>query len=53
VLIILCVFGFRAGQDELLQKPFQKGRHTKVPHKNVAAHEWDRYCFCPSKYQSI
>ncbi|KAG1954612.1 protein FRA10AC1 [Pimephales promelas] len=32
----------RAGQDELLQKPFQKGRHTKVPHKNVAAHEWDR-----------
>ncbi|XP_067225019.1 protein FRA10AC1 [Chanodichthys erythropterus] len=32
----------RAGEDELLQKPFQKGRHTKVAHKNVAAHEWDR-----------
>lgn len=32
----------RAGQDELLQKPFQKGKHTKVAHKNVAAHEWDR-----------
>ncbi|KAK7123080.1 hypothetical protein R3I94_020005 [Phoxinus phoxinus] len=32
----------RAGEDQLLQKPFQKGRHTKVAHKNVAAHEWDR-----------
>ncbi|XDV45035.1 hypothetical protein PO909_013210 [Leuciscus waleckii] len=32
----------RAGEDELLQKPFQKGRHTKVAHKNVAAQEWDR-----------
>ncbi|XP_056101958.1 protein FRA10AC1 [Rhinichthys klamathensis goyatoka] len=32
----------RAGENELLQKPFQKGRHTKVAHKNVAAHEWDR-----------
>ncbi|XP_043109582.1 protein FRA10AC1 [Puntigrus tetrazona] len=32
----------RAGTDELLQKPFQKGKHTKVAHKNVAAHEWDR-----------
>uniref|UniRef100_A0A672LC07 FRA10A associated CGG repeat 1 n=1 Tax=Sinocyclocheilus grahami TaxID=75366 RepID=A0A672LC07_SINGR len=30
------------GKDELLQKPFQKGKHTKVAHKNVAAHEWDR-----------
>ncbi|KAK2876862.1 hypothetical protein QQF64_004298 [Cirrhinus molitorella] len=32
----------RAGKDELLQKPFQKGKHTKVAHKSVAAHEWDR-----------
>ncbi|KTG03848.1 hypothetical protein cypCar_00002479 [Cyprinus carpio] len=32
----------REGKDELLQKPFQKGKHTKVAHKNVAAHEWDR-----------
>lgn len=32
----------RAAKDELLQKPFQKGKHTKVAHKNVAAHEWDR-----------
>ncbi|RXN12082.1 FRA10AC1 [Labeo rohita] len=32
----------RAGKDELLQKPFQKGKHTKLAHKNVAAHEWDR-----------
>uniref|UniRef100_A0A8C2ECB7 FRA10A associated CGG repeat 1 n=1 Tax=Cyprinus carpio TaxID=7962 RepID=A0A8C2ECB7_CYPCA len=36
------VFVFRAAKDELLQKPFQKGKHTKVAHKNVAAHEWDR-----------
>ncbi|KAF4106889.1 protein FRA10AC1 [Onychostoma macrolepis] len=32
----------RAAKDELLQKPFQKGKHTKVAHTNVAAHEWDR-----------
>ncbi|XP_016296414.1 protein FRA10AC1-like [Sinocyclocheilus anshuiensis] len=32
----------RAAKDQLLQKPFQKGKHTKVAHKNVAAHEWDR-----------
>uniref|UniRef100_A0A673G9D0 FRA10A associated CGG repeat 1 n=1 Tax=Sinocyclocheilus rhinocerous TaxID=307959 RepID=A0A673G9D0_9TELE len=32
----------REGKDELLEKPFQKGKHTKVAHKNVAAHEWDR-----------
>ncbi|XP_016412900.1 protein FRA10AC1-like [Sinocyclocheilus rhinocerous] len=32
----------RAAKDELLQKPFQKVKHTKVAHKNVAAHEWDR-----------
>ncbi|XP_035262146.1 protein FRA10AC1 [Anguilla anguilla] len=28
--------------DLLLQKPFQKGRQSKVAHKNVAAQEWDR-----------
>ncbi|XP_030631387.1 protein FRA10AC1 isoform X2 [Chanos chanos] len=32
----------RARETELLQKPFQKGRHTKVAHKHVAAQEWDR-----------
>ncbi|KAJ8365687.1 hypothetical protein SKAU_G00145180 [Synaphobranchus kaupii] len=33
----------RKGADELLlQKPFQKGRHSKLAHKNVAAQEWDR-----------
>ncbi|XP_052468078.1 protein FRA10AC1 homolog [Carassius gibelio] len=38
-----CKYGEnREGKDELLQKPFQKGKHTKVAHKNVAAHKWDR-----------
>lgn len=32
----------RAGEDELLRKPFQKGKRTSVAHKNVAAAEWDR-----------
>ncbi|KAI1886872.1 hypothetical protein AGOR_G00200260 [Albula goreensis] len=32
----------RRHTDDLLQKPFQRGRHTKVAHKNVAAEEWDR-----------
>ncbi|KAG9345975.1 hypothetical protein JZ751_007790 [Albula glossodonta] len=32
----------RRHKDDLLQKPFQRGRHTKVAHKNVAAEEWDR-----------
>ncbi|KAI7796753.1 protein FRA10AC1 [Triplophysa rosa] len=32
----------RAGEDELLHKPFQKGKRTSLAHKNVAAAEWDR-----------
>lgn len=32
----------RAREDELLQKPFQKGKHSKVAHRNVAAEELDR-----------
>ncbi|XP_036428064.1 protein FRA10AC1 [Colossoma macropomum] len=32
----------RKYEDELLQKPFQRGKHTKVAHRNVAADEWDR-----------
>ncbi|XP_051523388.1 protein FRA10AC1 [Myxocyprinus asiaticus] len=32
----------RAGEDDLLEKPFQKGKHTKLANKNVAASEWDR-----------
>ncbi|XP_066549739.1 protein FRA10AC1 [Amia ocellicauda] len=28
--------------DSLLQKAFQKGKHVKLVHKNLAAHEWDR-----------
>ncbi|XP_062858696.1 protein FRA10AC1 [Trichomycterus rosablanca] len=34
--------GKRRGEDELLQKPFQRGKHTKVAHRNVADEEWDR-----------
>ncbi|MCJ8738295.1 hypothetical protein PDJAM_G00034020 [Pangasius djambal] len=34
--------GKRAREDELLQKPFQRGKHTKVAHRKVAADEWDR-----------
>ncbi|XP_046888275.1 protein FRA10AC1 isoform X2 [Hypomesus transpacificus] len=32
----------RKREDELLQKPFQKGKHTKVAHRTVASDEWDR-----------
>ncbi|KAL6474740.1 hypothetical protein MHYP_G00157800 [Metynnis hypsauchen] len=32
----------RKYEDELMQKPFQQGKHTKVAHRNVAADEWDR-----------
>ncbi|XP_066522596.1 protein FRA10AC1 [Hoplias malabaricus] len=32
----------RKHQDELMQKAFQKGKHTKVAHRNVAVEEWDR-----------
>ncbi|KAJ7987610.1 hypothetical protein DPEC_G00328260 [Dallia pectoralis] len=32
----------RKREDELLRKPFQKGRHTKLAHRDVAAHEYDR-----------
>ncbi|KAL7857547.1 hypothetical protein SRHO_G00164460 [Serrasalmus rhombeus] len=32
----------RKCEDELMQKPFQQGKHTKVAHRNVAADEWDR-----------
>nr|XP_055031290.1 protein FRA10AC1 [Misgurnus anguillicaudatus] len=32
----------RTGKDELLRKPFQKGKDGSVAHKNVAAAEWDR-----------
>ncbi|KAJ8406816.1 hypothetical protein AAFF_G00297320 [Aldrovandia affinis] len=28
--------------DLLLEKPFQKGKHSKVAHNDVAAQEWDR-----------
>ncbi|KAG7492775.1 hypothetical protein MATL_G00017880 [Megalops atlanticus] len=28
--------------DSLLRKPFQKEKHSKVAHRNVAAVEWDR-----------
>ncbi|XP_026877671.1 protein FRA10AC1 [Electrophorus electricus] len=34
--------GKRIHEDELLQKPFQRGKHTAVTHKSVAANEWDR-----------
>ncbi|XP_053367971.1 protein FRA10AC1 [Clarias gariepinus] len=34
--------GKRAREDELLQKPFQKGKRGKVAHRNVATDEWDR-----------
>jgi hypothetical protein len=33
----------RKREDDLLRKPFQKGRHTKVAHRDVATHEYDRY----------
>lgn len=33
----------RAHEDELLQKPFQRGKHAKVAHREVAVDEWDRY----------
>ncbi|XP_010893929.1 protein FRA10AC1 isoform X2 [Esox lucius] len=32
----------RKRDDEILRKPFQKGRHTKLAHRDVAAHEYDR-----------
>uniref|UniRef100_A0A673ZUJ6 FRA10A associated CGG repeat 1 n=1 Tax=Salmo trutta TaxID=8032 RepID=A0A673ZUJ6_SALTR len=32
----------RKREDDLLRKPFQKGRHTKVAHRDVATHEYDR-----------
>ncbi|KAL0984151.1 hypothetical protein UPYG_G00137760 [Umbra pygmaea] len=32
----------RKRDDEILQKPFQKGRHTKLAHRDVAAYEYDR-----------
>ncbi|KAF5899515.1 protein FRA10AC1, partial [Clarias magur] len=32
----------RAHEDELLQKPFQRGKRGKVAHRNVATDEWDR-----------
>ncbi|XP_023698137.1 protein FRA10AC1 [Paramormyrops kingsleyae] len=34
--------GKKRRHDELLQKPFQQGKHTKVAHKSLAAEEWDR-----------
>ncbi|XP_018616332.2 protein FRA10AC1 [Scleropages formosus] len=32
----------RRREDDLLEKPFQRGKHPKVAHRNVAAEEWDR-----------
>ncbi|XP_076856817.1 protein FRA10AC1 isoform X2 [Brachyhypopomus gauderio] len=34
--------GKRVCDDELLQKPFQRGKHAAVTHNSVAAAEWDR-----------
>ncbi|KAL4640061.1 protein FRA10AC1 [Arapaima gigas] len=32
----------RRHEDDLLQKPCQRGKRPKVAHRNVAAEEWDR-----------
>ncbi|XP_071266186.1 protein FRA10AC1 isoform X2 [Salvelinus alpinus] len=32
----------RKREEDLLRKPFQKARHTKVAHRDVATHEYDR-----------
>ncbi|KAI4889162.1 hypothetical protein NFI96_022740 [Prochilodus magdalenae] len=32
----------REYENELMQKPFKRAKHSKVAHRNVAADEWDR-----------
>lgn len=38
----MCTF-YRKHEEEILQKPFQKGRHSKVTHRSSHSNEVDRY----------
>lgn len=48
-LLYLCV---RKREEEILQKPFQKGRHSKVAHRSLHSNELDRYWTSAVKYTS-
>lgn len=37
------LYSFDRKHEEILQKPFQKGRHSKVVHRSLHADELDRY----------
>lgn len=39
--VFICTF-VRKSEEEILQKPFQKGRHSQVAHRSSHSNEVDR-----------